>query len=816
MFRNYLKITWRNLTRHKVYTFINLFGLTIGLTCAILLFLYVRDELTFDSHYKNYQKLYRATAHFKFKDRDDYPATTPGLLAGVLKKDYPEVAQVTRTAWLGGKTFLTYQPENKRLYAREVAYADSNYFQLFDPIFLAGNPKKALEKPYSLVLTKSLAQKFFKNPADALGKVLLVNDNRENYEVTAVVDDLPLNDSFGYNALVSMNSLPKQNFLSSWGNMACNTFVCLKEGADYQAVDKKMQAIFKKYAARELGGFEIVGTFHLQPFKDIHLGSRQLNFDTDRNGQWEYVYIFAVIAVFLVAIASINYMNLATARSVGRAKEVGIRKVLGSIRSQLMGQFLLESIILTWVALVLALSLVELLLPYFNQLAGKSIKINYLKTPELLLAFVSITTLVGLISGMYPAFFLSNFQPVKVLKGKFTTHRQTAFLRKALVIVQFAISIIMIIGTWIVYQQLTFVHNQDLGFDKEQVLVVEIAGDAQTKVDLLKQKIKQITNVKNVASVNGSIGSRDFNVNGYLIEKDGQMSETLVYSILADYDFLPTLGIQLRAGRNFSREFPADSTKAVLVNESLAKKMGWQEALGKRVLNPNQAGDLDSLRRTPGASAKVVGLLRDFHIISLHQIIEPLVVSLTSNQQFLRPNRLFVRLQTNEVKNTLQAIQTAYGEVEKKRPFESSFLDQNFAAQYEKDHKRMTIFFIFSILTIAIACLGLFGLASFMVEQKTKEIGIRKVLGASVGSILVLLSRQFLWLVLWANVLAIPIAAFVMNDWLQDFAYRTNIWSNWFVFICAGAIAVLIALATVGFQVFKSALTNPVEVLKDE
>jgi putative ABC transport system permease protein len=816
MFLNYLRITWRNLVRHKIYTFINLFGLTLGLTCAILLFLYVRDELSFDSHYKNYQKLYRATAHFKFKDRDDYPATTPGPLAAVLKKDYPEVSQVTRTAWAGAKTFFTYQSENKRLYATEVAYADSNYFQVFDPVFLAGNPQKALEKPFSLVLTKSLAQKFFNNPTDAIGKVLLVNENKDNYQITAVIDDLPLSDSFGYNALISSNSLPRQNFMSNWGNMACNTFVLLKEGTDYKVVDKKMQAIFKKYAARELGGFDITGTFHLQAFKDIHLNSAGLNFDTDRNGQWDYVYIFAVIAVFLVLIASINYMNLATARSVGRAKEVGIRKVLGSVRRQLMSQFLMESIFLTLIAFALALSLVELLLPYFNQLAGKSIKINYLQNPSLLFTFFSLAVLVGGLSGMYPAFFLSSFQPVKVLKGKFTTHRQTAALRKALVIVQFAISIIMMIGTWIVYQQLNYVNNKDLGFDKEQVLVIETNGDLETKIDLLKQKIKQIPNVKSVASANGSIGTRNFNVNGYLIEKDGQLSETLVYSIQTDHDFLSTLGIKLKVGRNFSKEFPADSTKAVIVNESLVRKMGWTEAIGKRILNPNQDGDLDSLRRTPSASSKVVGVMRDFHLLSLHQSIEPLVISLTRESQFNRANRVFVRLQTQEVKNTMQAIQNAYAEIEQKRPFEAAFLDQTFAAQYEKDNKRMTIFFIFSVITIAIACLGLFGLASFMVEQKTKEIGVRKVLGASVGSILFLLSKQFLWLVLWANVIAVPIAAYVMNDWLQDFAYRTNILSNWFVFLFAGVIAVLIALFTIGFQVFKSALMNPVDVLKDE
>lgn len=807
MLINYIKIAYRNLFRHRFYTFINVLGLTVGLTCAFLLFLYIRDELSFDQHYANHEEIYRVNAMIDMASQDLDLATSPGALAPVLKKDYPEVSLCTRVI-SSGKAVI--KLGNRKFYDNNLFLADSTFFQILSHRFIFGDAIDALKAPQSLVVTETFAKKLFGSAQKAFGQRVEIDGYEKSYTITAVLEDLPKNSSLQFTGLLSMNSLPPESLgLERWFAINFYTFVRLQPGTDYKAFEDKLAVISDKYAAQELPELEITIDFEVQPLASMHFHSN-LQEELGEPGNMSYIYILSAIAIFILLIASINYMNLATARSTGRAREVGIRKVLGSHSRQLMGQFLVESSIVALSAFILSLGLVELLLPWFNVLANKALVIQHGQDWGALGAFLLITFLVGTLSGVYPAFFLSRFNPVVVLKGKFLrASAQGVWLRKGLVVLQFSISITMIIGTWIVYQQLSYVQNKDLGFDPEQVLVIDLVSEAQTKASVFKEEFLKNPEITKVAGASGVPGAEDISTDGIMVEQEGGMQEKATPMLYVDYDYLELMDIKIKQGRSFSLN--TDSSQSVIINETLAKQYGWKEPLNKKILNLNEI-EVDYIEGA--VPHRVIGVMEDFHLNSLHKPIEPITVFSFNGDHF--PRRLFVKLQTNDLENTLAYIEKVYKKIDQVNPYQGYFLDQQFAKQYQADQTRGQIFFAFSILTVFIACLGLLGLAAFTADQRTKEIGIRKILGASIPSLLVLVSREFFLLVLLANPIAFLAAYFVMNSWLQNFAYRTELWENWFIFLLAGVVALFISILTVSYQVYRAATINPAHVLRNE
>lgn len=814
MLKNYLKISLRNLSRHKIYTFINIAGLSLGMACALLLYLYIKDELSFDRYHDKSDRIYRVSTWFKLGNKAPrYFASSSERLAPVLPKEFPtQVAQSVRLFRGTEKKPVRYK--DKKAYLSGIHYADSNYFKVFSHKLIKGDPDSVLVKPNSIVLTKTVAKQFFGRAGNAIGKVIKVFDNQSN-TVTGVMEDLPKNSHLRFPALVSYATIYKPQNMNDWGSANFLTYVLLKPEVKIENFRKSIQNIFTKYIETEFKPFNAKAGFRVDPLVDLHLSEFEYEDDDSIKGNHAYLYILAAVAVFMLLIAAINYMNLATARSAGRAKEVGIRKVVGSYRSQLILQFLLESVLLTLISLVISVTLVELSLPYFNYVSGKDLVVQY-SDPSVFGLLVLIMLLVGLVSGSYPAFFLSSFNPVRVLKGKYVSSRNAAFMRRGLVIFQFTISITMIIGTWIVYNQLQFIRNKDLGFNKEQVVVVRTFGDTtnlernvKVRDELLNYKnIKGVAFMSNVPGQDG--GS---NTDAFKIENtQGEMKITLVHATAVAYDYLDLMGIELKKGRFYSKKIASDTSKAVVVNEAFVRKMGWKTALGKKVyLRTDSVGNL-----TKGYGAKVVGVVKDFHLTSLHKKIQPLLLRLVSPRSQGHMGYLLARLAPENRKQTLDFIKNTWYKYEKKYAYESYFLDKKFNKQYHTDEIRGQIFMAFSGLTIFIACLGLLGLASFTAEQRVKEIGIRKVLGASIPSILRLMSFDFLRLVVWASLFGSVLGAWMMHTWLQNFAYYLPLYQHWFVFILSVLLALFIALLTVSVQVLKVSQVNPIEVLKDE
>ncbi|WP_299457290.1 ABC transporter permease [uncultured Microscilla sp.] len=814
MLKNYLKISLRNLSRHKIYTFINIAGLSIGMACALLLYLYINDELSFDRYHEKADRIYRVSTWFKLEGKPpQYFASSSERLAPVLPKEFPnEVAQSVRLFRGTEKKPIRYK--DKKLYLNGIHYADSNYFKVFSHKLIKGDPNKVLTQPNSIVLTKTVAKQFFGRAGNAIGKVIKVFDNQSN-KVTGVMEDLPKNSHLRFPALVSYATIYDPKDVNGWGSANYYTYVLLKPKAKIESFRKNVQTVFTKYMVGDFKHFKVTAGFRVDPLVDIHLSEFAYEDDETIKGNKAYLYILAAVAIFMLLIAAINYMNLATARSAGRAKEVGIRKVVGSYRSQLILQFLLESVLLTLISLVISITLVELSLPYFNYVSGKQLVVEY-SDPSVFGLLTLIMLLVGLISGSYPAFFLSSFHPVRVLKGKYVSSRNAAFLRRGLVIFQFSISITMIIGTWIVYNQLQFIRNKDLGFNKERVVVIRTFGDTTNlqrndliRKDLLKhQGVKEVAFTSNVPGQDGGSGTDAFPVEN----AQGKIQITLAHILMVGYDYLDMMGIEMKKGRFYSRTTVTDTSKALVVNEAFVKKMGWKKALGKKVyLRTDSLGKL-----VKGYDAKVVGVVKNFHLTSLHKKIQPLALRLISPRKQGHMGYLLVRLKPGGVGKTLDFIKKTWNKYEKKYAYESYFLDKKFNKQYQADEVRGQIFMAFSGITIFIACLGLLGLASFTAEQRVKEIGIRKVLGASIPSILRLMSFDFLRLVVWASLFGGIFGAWMMHGWLQNFAYHLPIYKHWFVFIFSALLALLIALLTVSVQVFKVSQVNPIEVLKDE
>lgn len=806
MLRNFFKIAWRNLVRNRVFSAINIVGLAIGLATCLLISLFVLDELSYDRFHSKADRIVRVVFRGTVQGGKMNEAHVMPSVARTLKADYPEVQDATRLRVGGMPRFVVGE---KMFNEERMAFVDSNFFQVFTFPLVQGDPKTALTQPNTVVLTQSTALKLF-GREDVLGRMIQVKESDKPLTVTGVMEGIPTNAHFHFDLFTSMASFPEGQS-TSWMTSEFFTYLVLPEGYNYKQLEAKLPQVVEKYMGPQIEkafGMNYtlfrqkgndLGLF-LQPLTDIHLYSDS-SYQLEPSGNIQYVYLFGAVAVFVLLIASINFMNLSTAGASKRAKEVGIRKVMGSIRLELAGQFLIESILLTAISLVVALALVYLTLPVFNSLSGKELTFNFVNAPWLLPGLLLFGLFVGILAGSYPAFFLASFKPVAVLKGRFSAGKSGIGLRSGLVVFQFFIAILLMVGTTVVYRQLDYIQKKNLGYDKDQVLVLSNTWALGPKEDVFRDLLLQDPRVMNVSHSGYIPAGQSYN-NNFIVYGDNnstQLVKTLRYDI--DYNYISTLGMKMVVGRNFSKEFGTDST-GIILNETAAKLFGWKDkSLGHTITHLNREGTSPRYR--------VVGVVKDFHFRSLHEKITPLVMVLAKTN-----GTMIVKVKTREVGSLLASVKQQWAAFKTDQPFSYSFLNERFMQTYEAEQKIGKILGIFSGLTIFVACLGLLGLAIFTAEQRTKEIGVRKVLGASIGSIVGLLSREFVKLVLIALLLASPVAWYAMNKWLQAFEYRIAV--EWWMFVMAGFLAIAVALLTISFQSVKAALMNPVRSLRAE
>ncbi|MEP6748022.1 MAG: ABC transporter permease, partial [Bacteroidota bacterium] len=791
MIKNLLIVALRNFKRDKGYSLLNIIGLTIGITFSLFLIFYIKDELSYDRYNKNAENIYRINAFIKEKDKDVMKWTSgPFPLGPALKKDYPEVEEMTRFVG-NGKTM--YKNGQVKFYEDKVFYTDSTVFKIFTCQFIEGNPQTALVQPNSIVLSQTLAEKYFGKNISAVGRVLQ-NEKNENFTVTAVIKDVPKNSHIIFNVLVSITTLPK-DFSNNFGNFNTFNYVLLRPNTNAAAFEKKLQALYDKYLAAVFKQFNIKIDFNVQNITSIHLHS-DIQGEPEELGSISYIYIFAAVAFFMLLIACINYMNLATARSARRAKEIGIRKVSGSTQLQLVAQFLVESTLTAFFSLLLSIGFIALFLPSFNSLAGKFISFKSLLAPGTFLILLAIILFVGLIGGSYPAFYLAKFNPVNILKGSLSKGSSNATLRRILVVVQFSISMIMIICTWVVYSQLKYLQNVDLGFNKDQVLSVTANADSdiRSKILAFKDAVRSNPQVLSISTSQNAPGSGNINFSLFTVETKDGFKDQGVDTYAVDEDYFRTLGMQLKKGRNFTGL--SDTLRSIIVNENFVKYFKWNDdAIGKKVKRP---GD------TSGFYYLVVGVIKDFNQKSLYNPIAPLLLQYRPNNNIIQ-----LKLSGKNVPAAIGGIENVWKTALPDLPFQYTFLDQDFDSQYAADQKRGKIFTAFSVLTIMITCLGLLGLVAFTTQQRQKEISIRKILGASVKEIIPLITNNFILLVGISCLVAFPVAWLFMSKWLKVFPYNTGITVTPFLF---SAIAVLaITMLTVIFHTIRAAVANPVK-----
>ena len=799
MLKNLLKISFRNLLKDKIYSIINITGLTIGITCSLFLLMYILHELSYDRYHENARNIYRVVSNIKEPDNAFTWAVAQIPLAEELRDNYPEVKNAVR---FFGTDRTVYKNGDKQFYEEKFFLADSTVFEMFTYPFLYGDPATALDNPFSIVLTEKTAKKYFSDLSSALGQSIQ-DQQGEEFKITGVLKDIPLNSHFLFDALISRNTRP--GYQSGWGNFGVFTYIQLPEGYALSKMYASLDKVIKEKVNTIFEQFGITVQYELQPILDIHLYSK-IQDEAEDGGDISYVYIFASIAVFMLVIACINYMNLATARSVNRAREVGVRKVMGSQRKQLIAQFISESIVIAVIAMLLSMIMIYALLPAFNSLANKSLPFSFILQGPVILSLVVIVLFVGIVGGSYPAFYLSGFNPVNVLKGKLTARGGSVLFRKFLVVFQFGISIFMLIATLIVFSQLQYMRNKDLGFDKERVVRLTLNEQAlRDKAQGFVARLKQTPEVVSVGMASSSPGQGIGKLLLKVEDNEGKLTDRGVDLYTADYDFVKTMNMKIVEGRDFSRDITSDTTYAVLVNESMVKRMSWDNPLGKKFIFAGGGPNNTDIEK------HVVGVLKDYHQNSLYDPIEPLMILLDRNN-----SNIFVRTGDGDVRQAIDAIGKAWKEIFPTYTFEYNFLDADFNSQYKADEKRSQIFTAFSALTIIIACLGLLGLAAFTTEQRTKEIGVRKVIGASVQQLVMLVSKEFFILVIIGMLMAFPVAWYFTSSWLQHFAYRIELKGEWPTFVLSALIALLITLVTVGYHVMRAASANPVKSLKDE
>lgn len=807
MFKNYLNIAFRKLWKNKSFSAINIIGLAIGIAICLIIMLFVNNELSYDKFNEKANRMYTVYFQGNVQGEKMNEASIMPPVAQTLKKDYPEVESATRLRDYG-KPKLVYN--NKSFKEDAFAFVDSNFFQVFTLPLIEGNAKTALLEPNTVVITKALAKKYF-GTEDPMGKVIAFkNGNNASCKITGVIDKVPVNANFHFELFASMSSLPESKE-DSWMTSNYFTYLVLAKGFDYKKLQAKLPQLVENYMGPQmlkamgmsLADFRKSGndvSFHLEPITDIHLDPDFPN-ALSQSGDIKNVYMFAAIALFMLLIACINFMNLSTAGASKRSREVGIRKVLGSLKIQLVKQFLFESVIISSIALLLSLGIIYVALPAFNQIANQNLSLNFSEHPLLIPGLLLFVLFTGVLAGSYPAFYLSSFKPVAVLKGKFSTDKKSVGLRSGLVVFQFFISILLVVGTTVVFKQLFFMQHKDIGYNKNQVMIIPdtwMLGNNQLAF------YNHLVNEPRIASVSrsGFLPAGPSNNNNFFVSPEqnpGQIVKTLRYDV--DENYITTLGMHLQAGRNFSKEYATDST-SVILNATAARVLGWgDKAIGHYISQTSNDGKKNIYH--------VIGVVKDFNFRSLHESISPLIMTFAPD-----PSVLIAKLKTNDaetLRSELSKIWLSYG-AEDAMPY--SFLDDRFNNTYNAEQKTGTILGIFAGLTIFVACLGLFGLAMFTAQQRTKEIGIRKVLGASVSQVTNMLSKEFLKLVIIACVIAFPLSYWAMSKWLQDFAYRTDI--SWWVFASAAVIALLIAMATVSFQAIKAAVANPVKSLRTE
>ena len=810
MLKNYFTIAWRNLVKNKAFTAINIAGLAIGIATCLVIMLFVQDELSFDRFNEKADQIVRVVFRGTMNGEKMKESSVMAPVAPTLRSDYPEVLDATRLLQYGSPKIVV---GDKTFKDANFAYVDSNFFNVFTLPLSKGDAKTALVEPYNVVITQAISEKYF-GKADPIGKILNFKDAHQLYKITGVIKEVPVNSHFHFDIFGSMASVPDARN-NSWLSGSYFTYLVLQKNDDPKKLEAKLPQAVEKYMGPQvkqalgvsLADFRKKGNdigLYLQPLTDIHLKSDFSN-GLEAGGDIRYVYIFGAIALFMLLIACINFMNLSTAGASKRAKEVGIRKVLGSLKYELIGQFLVESALLTFFSLALALMLVRISLPVFNSLSGKHLQLNFLQNPLMISALLLFWLFVSMLAGSYPAFYLSSFKPVAVLKSKFISKGKSISFRSGLVVFQFIISVGLIVGTTIVYQQLSYIQHIKLGYDKDQLLVLRNSYLLGDKEDVFKEQLKhdpRVANVTTSAFLPAGPTNTDLTTSFPDADKN-KNSRVRIYQI--DENYIPTMGMKILEGRNFSKEFPSDSSQdapTVIVNETLAKVFGWGEnAVGHTVnLFSDNVGNYKGL--------KVVGMVEDFHFRSLHEPINPLLMVLQKS------SGLIVKVKTKNIAGLIATMKTQWDSYKTEEPLTYAFVDDLYNQTYIAEQKTGTILGIFSGLTIFIACLGLFGLATFTAEQRTKEIGIRKVLGASIPDVIGLLSKEFIIMVGIAIVIATPVAWWAMNVWLQDFAYRINI--SWWVFVMAGVAAIIIALITVSFQAIRAAVANPVKSLRTE
>ena len=804
MFKNYFKTTLRNILRHKGYSFINIAGLAIGMACCILLVVYINSELSFDRYHENADRIYRLCVHNKIGGTELTGSASNANAAPALRDGYPEVANTVRFGWMS-RPVVKYN--DKQFLETRIRYADDSVFDIFSWPMVKGDPRTALTAPYSIVLTEDMAKKYF-GSEEPMGKILRFNDS-EDYAVTGVIKNIPMNSHFLFNGLCSFKTLYVRDetvslILTDWISFNFSTYVLLQKGADYRELEKKFPALLEKHAGEQMRAKGADTEFFLQPLKEIRL------YTPGRQGNDPilYIYIFSAIALFVLLIACVNFMNLSTARSSNRALEVGIRKVLGADRRRLIVQFLLDALILSSLSMVMGLILVEAGLSLISSLAGQPLALDVNEMPWLFPGIIGLTLFTGLLAGCYPAFFLTVFQPISVLKGDLKSGTSNSRLRGILVVTQFAISIILIIGTVLMINQLNYMRTRDPGFDKEHAAVLPMMDNRiRDMLPVIKKELKSYHGVLNI-SASSTLPGWGTQINDKIPEGFTQANTQLMDDVNVDIDFIPTMGLKITSGRNFSKAFGADERESVIINETAVKRYGWKEPLGKMIKVYPPSGIGGWLPR------KVIGVIKDVHIQPVTRTIEPLILSNVPDHRF-NPLRVFVvRIKPGDIKGTLDFLKRKWEALVPHMPFNSFFLDVSFDRQFRNIERSREILSYFTFLAIFIACLGLFGMASFTAERRTKEVGIRKVMGATIPSITLLLTKEFTRLVILANLFAWPIAYFVMNNWIRNFPYRTSIgvWS----FILSGGIALVIAWLTVSYRAIKAAAANPVEALRYE
>lgn len=825
MFANYLKIAWRNLLRNKTNSSINIGGLAIGITCVVFIALYVQDDLNYDKSFKKGDRIYQVNLEGKFGGQEYLTSNTPPPVALALQTEFPEIGSSTRIYRFDNEVVRNPAPDQTghSFTEKNIWAVDSNFLQVFDYPLLDGDPVGCLKKYHSIVLTETMARKYFGNKP-AIGQPLLLDEYPAPFVVTGILKDLPSNASLQFGMLLSTQDCPPVKQFS-WSWVWCNmtTYVVLNEKAAkdpgiVQKLEAKFPAMVRKDAAH---AFARIGQpfdefikkggkwdFHLQPLTDVHLRSANVGTPLTNLGDIRYVYIFSAIAFFIIILACINFMNLSTAQAISRSKEVGVRKVLGSMRTQLIRQFLAEALLYTAIATIVALFLLSVLMDPFNTISGKDLHFGDLFHHNIWLFILLLAAFTGLLAGSYPAFYLTSFQPIDVLKGGglFLKKAGPQFIRNGLVVFQFTVSIALIICTMVIFRQLNYMQNKDLGFKKDNVLIIPNVEKLKGNTETLRQQISEIPGIKNASISAGTPANGYGSFSDFFVPVTTGVTEPLakditLSSFMVDEDFAPALHLQIIQGRNFSKAY--NDSASIIVNEATVRHIGWKDPLGKKIRYP---GNDDRLYT-------VIGVARDFNFNSLRHNIDPFALFYTNSKTYhINSIFLIASVDARHTGEILRQAENTWKAYDPAVPFDYSFLDKDYEALYRSELRMGNVFSAFTLLSILVACLGLFGLSVYTAERRVKEIGIRKILGASVQSVVTLLSKEFLKLVVLSAIISFPIAWWVMNKWLEDFTYRAPM--NASVFILAALLAIVIALLTVSFQAVKAATRNPARSLK--